>query len=259
MRTVWMVSGNKGNVGKSAVAIALTQTLFNACGEHSVSVIDGDGRTPDVHRLSRNKLPSKALDFRRLRPDSASSMTEFSYYEVLIKRLQVSDHVVINTPDGADDQLMEWFDTTLNCVEKMSGDDEVEDVQFKFLYVLNHSDDGLDYLPKLASRFQKLYPVRNLFFGPSSRFKTFNEDFASLFNVVLDFPVLGGFEYERFKHFRLFPQDYVDSKWSSSEPEVVTPRLLSRQRVQNWLCSAHDTFSSAIYEDSSNLKQGISA
>jgi hypothetical protein len=232
-----MVSGNKGNVGKSAVAIALTQTLFNACGEHSVSVIDGDGRTPDVHRLSRNKLPSKALDFRRLRPDSASSMTEFSYYEVLIKRL----------------------DTTLNCVEKMSGDDEVEDVQFKFLYVLNHSDDGLDYLPKLASRFQKLYPVRNLFFGPSSRFKTFNEDFASLFNVVLDFPVLGGFEYERFKHFRLFPQDYVDSKWSSSEPEVVTPRLLSRQRVQNWLCSAHDTFSSAIYEDSSNLKQGISA
>jgi hypothetical protein len=253
-----MVSGNKGNVGKSAVSIALTQTLLTACGENSVSVIDGDGRTPDVHRLCLRRLPAKVLDFRRLRPDSAQSMVEDDYFNELYRKLRISDHVVINTPDGADDQLMGWFDSTLQCTESMSQSDDDIEVRFKFLYVMNAGDDGLEYLPLLASRFQMLYPVRNLFFGSPDRFRTFNARFATHFNNVLDFPALGGFEYDRLKQFRLLPQDYVDLKWSSETPEVVTPHLLSRKRVLDWLAVANDTFSTAMYDDSSNLNQGIS-
>ncbi|MFX1767934.1 hypothetical protein PWP93_36300 [Paraburkholderia sp. A1RI-2L] len=258
MPTVWMVSGNKGNVGKSAVAIALTQTLLTACGEHSVSVIDGDGRTPDVHRVCLRRIPAKVLDFRRLRPDSAQSMVEDDYFNELYRKLRISDHVVINTPDGADDQLMGWFDSTLQCTESLSKSDDDIDVQFKFLYVMNAGDDGLDYLRQLSSRFQMLYPVRNLFFGPPERFKTFNAEFASDFNNILDFPALGAFEYDRLKRFRLLPQDFVNLRWSPDARDVVTPKLLSRKRVQDWLAAANDTFSTPMYDDTSNLKQGIS-
>ncbi|MDR5791750.1 hypothetical protein P9281_34955 [Caballeronia sp. LP003] len=258
MPTVWMVSGNKGNVGKSAVAVALTQTLLTAYGEHSVSVIDGDGRTPDVHRLCLRRLPAKVLDFRRLRPDSAQSMVEDDYFNEVYRKLRISDHVVINTPDGADDQLMGWFDSTLQCTESLSQTDDDIEVGFKFLFVMNTADDGLEYLSMLASRFQMLYPVRNLFFGNTDRFATFNRDHAARFNAILDFPALGAFEYERMKRFRLLPQEFVDFRWSAKDPDVLAPRVLSRKRVQDWLSSANDTFSAAMYSDTSNLKQGIS-
>jgi hypothetical protein len=257
MPTVWMVSGNKGNVGKSAVAIALTQTLLNAFGENTVAVLDGDGRTPDVHRLCLRRIPSKALDFRRLRPDSSQSMVEDAYWDELFKKIKIADHVVINTPDGADDQLMGWFDRTLQCTESLASTENGIDVQFKFLYVMNEGEDGLDYLPLLAQRFQMLYPVRNLFFGSVERFKKFNKDHCGAFNNVLDFPSLGGFEYDRIKRFRVLPQDFVDLKWSAANPDVITPKFLSRQRVQNWLCAAHDAFSPAVYDETSNLQQGI--
>ncbi|WP_207002581.1 hypothetical protein [Trinickia mobilis] len=254
MPTVWMVSGNKGGVGKSAVALGLAQTLLNECGENEVSVIDGDGRTPDVQRLCMRKIPSRTLDFRRLRPDSAQSMTEDEYFRVIFSHLKVTEHVVINTPDGADDQLMGWFDSTLQCTESLSTDLEV---QFKFVFVMSPVEDGLQYLPVLAERFQKLYPVRNLYFGGGDRFKVFNEHYADQYNQVIDFPNLSAGELDRIKWQKVMPQDYVELKWSRADRDVITPRALSRQRVQNWLCAVHEAFYGAIYEDGSNLKQGI--
>ncbi|MCD5327983.1 hypothetical protein ACFFU8_08875 [Chromobacterium piscinae] len=254
MPTVWMVSGNKGGVGKSIVSVGLTQTLINECGKDTVAVIDGDGRTPDVYRICLRKMPARALDFRRLRPDSPQNMTEDEYFDVIHNMLRASDHVVINTPDGADDQLMGWFDSTLQCTESMSG---AEPIMFKFLFVLNTIEDGLEYLPALADRFQMLYPVRNLHFGEVDRFKTFNHNAAGAFRHVIDFPALGGFEFDRIKALKVLPQAYVDLRRSRQQPQPIAPTVLSRQRVQNWLCAAHEAFYHPIYDDLSNLKQGI--
>lgn len=254
MPTVWVVSGNKGGVGKSLVALGLTQTLINECGKDEVSVIDGDARTPDVQRLCVRRMPTRVLDFRMLRPDSPHSMSEDDYWDVISGYLRVSDHVVINTPDGADDQLMGWFDSTLRCTEEMSTQ---SDVNFKFVFVLSPVEDGLQYLPKLAGRFQKLYPVRNLYFGGTERFRAFNEQYAGLFGSVLDFPVLHGGEVDRVKWHRVMPQEYADMRWSRANPDVVVPRVLSRQRVQDWLCKVTDTFYDSIYSNESNLMQGI--
>ncbi|WP_226034443.1 hypothetical protein [Aquitalea palustris] len=253
MPTVWMVSGNKGGVGKSITALGLTQTLINECGKDTVAVIDGDGRTPDVYRMCLRKIPARSLDFRRLRPDSPQSMTEDEYFNVIYSMLKVSDHVVINTPDGADDQLMGWFDSTLQCTESMSGG---EPILFKFLFVLNTIEDGLEYLPVLAERFQMLYPVRNTHFGAVDRFKAFNAVSES-FNHVIDLPALGGYELDRMKSLKLLPQEYADMRWSRKTPNPQAPTVLSRQRVQNWLCSVHEAFYEPIYEDKSNLRQGI--
>lgn len=248
-----MVSGNKGNVGKSTVAVALTQTLVTAYGPNSVSVLDGDGRTPDVHRLCLRQLPAKVLDFRRLRPDSPQSMIEDAYFEELYRKLRISDHVVINTPDGADDQLMGWFDSTLQCTEGLSQSEDDVEVCFKFLYVMNTSSDGLEYLPKLAKHFQMLYPVRNLHFGEVEKFREFNRLYLDRFVAVLDFPSLGANEYENLKRFRLLPQSFVNLTWRRSERDVITPRVLSRKRVQDWLAAANDTFSVPMHIDTSNL------
>jgi len=248
-----MVSGNKGGVGKSALAIGLTQALLQECGPHEVSVIDGDGRTPDVHRVFDRKLPARQLDFRRLRPDSHLSMTEDEYFRIVMSYVKISEHVVINTPDGADDQLMGWFDSTLQCTESMSGDLEVH---FKFLFMMSPADDGLRYLDALAERFERLYPVRNLYFGDVARFKYFNEHYAGTFEHVVDFPRLMAGELDRVKRLRLPPWEYAEMRWDRTVPEVVTPRAFSRKRVRDWMCDVCEALSPIITTHDSNLKQG---
>lgn len=254
MPTVWMVSGNKGGAGKSAVAIGLAQALMQEFGAHEVSVIDGDGRTPDVHRIYDRKLPARQLDFRRLRPDSHSSMTEDEYFRILMSYVRVSEHVVINTPDGADDQLMGWFDSTLQCTESMS---EEVDVLFKFLFVMSPAEDGLRYLETLAMRFQRLYPVRNLHFGDARRFRAFNERYAFSFEHVIDFPRLMAGELDRVKRLRLPPWEYAELRCDRESPEVITPRAFSRKRVRDWMCDVTEALAPAMANDASNLKQGI--
>jgi hypothetical protein len=249
-----MVSGNKGGVGKSAVAIGLTEALKQECGEHEVSVIDGDGRTPDVHRIFDRKVPTRLLDFRHLRPDSHLSMTEDEYFRIVMNHVRVTEHVVINTPDGADDQLMGWFDSTLQCTESMSGDVEV---LFKFLFVMSPVEDGLRYLDDLSQRFERLYPIRNLHFGDESKFKVFNERFAPLFELVVDFPRLKAGELDRVKTFRVPPWEYAEMVWDREVPEVVTPRAFSRKRVRDWMCDVTEALGPVINTHGSNLKQGI--
>lgn len=234
MKTVWVVCGNKGGVGKSLLCLALISYLVQL--SRKTSVLDGDGRSPDVFNACLRKIPARSVDFRRLRPDRWDDMQSGEYEALVQQLLSISDDLIINTPDGADDVLMEWFDTTLRFTESA-------DCIFRMLYVMNHRGDGLDLLPGMADRFAYLFPVRNLHFARASAFTTFNDVHASRFRETFDFPVLRYAEVTQILNKRYLPAEFIATRGGG---------LLARQRVIDWLANIGDMFSTVIETDVAN-------
>lgn len=206
------------------MSMALTSCLARL--SRQLAVLDGDGRSPDVFKACKGKLPARAVDFRKLRPDRYDDMHDGEYEALVQKLLAISTDLVINTPDGADDVLMQWFDATLRFTESAN-------CTFRLLYVMNHRSDGLEVLPDMAKRFAYLFPIRNLHFAREEEFTEFNARYSSLFQESFDFPNLRAIEVTKLLEKSYLPSEYVDSQAGS---------LLSRQRVSDWLAEMDSLF-----------------
>lgn len=222
-KTVWMVSGNKGGVGKSLFCLALA-SAFEAV-DLKYAVFDGDGRTGDVFGVFNRKCPARLGDFRALRPESHQCSLD-QKYEILLKSLLAgSPHLIVNTPDGADVVLKKWFDVTLAHTE-------TNNINFRFIYLMSDRPDGLEILPELAQSFQFLYPVRNLHFGNERLFSSFNERFMTGFKVVLDFPPLRGEEVRMLFNLQTYPAEVLKLKNKANQGHAINS--LSRARIHAW-------------------------
>lgn len=229
-KTVWMVSGNKGGVGKSLFCLALASALEARGLQYAV--FDGDGRTGDVYNVFQRKCPARWGDFRALRPESHLCDLDLVYETQLRQLLAASPHLVVNTPDGADAVLKKWFDLTLAHTE--SGN-----INFRFVYLMSDRPDGLDILKELAQSFMFLYPVRNLHFGDERLFATFNQNYMKGFKVVLDFPALRGEEVRMLFDLMAYPAEALKLKQKGSGsyaiPTIPRARLHAWQREVNEL------------------------
>jgi hypothetical protein len=222
-----MVSGNKGGVGKSLFCLGLASAL-EMRGE-PFAVFDGDGRTGDVYGVFRRKCPARQGDFRALRPESHLCNLDQVYEAHLQQLLAGSPHLIVNTPDGADAVLKEWFDVTLSHTESSN-------IGFRLAYLMSDRAEGLDMLPQLAESFQFLYPVRNLHFGAERVFSAFNQDYMRGFKVVLDLPPLRGEEVRMLFGLRAFPAEALRlkrAKGSYAIPVLPRARLHAWQRQVN--------------------------
>lgn len=220
-KTVWMVSGNKGGVGKSLFCHALA-SAFDMNEEH-FAIFDGDGRTGDVYKTFHRKCPARQGDFRELRPDTHLCRLDGPYEEILHQLLAGSPHVIVNTPDGADAVLMKWFDVTLRHTEQAN-------INFRMIYLMSDRPDGLEILPELAKRFQFMYPIRNLHFGQSELFTAFNSQYKDGFKVVIDFPALRTEEVRMLFDAHISPAEVFRLKKGGS---YAIPTL-QRARVMAW-------------------------
>lgn len=231
-KTVWMVSGNKGGVGKSLFCKALASAL-DLRGD-GYAVLDGDGRTGDVFSTFHRKCPARLADFRALRPESHQCSRDAEYEGMLHQLLLGSDHLIVNTPDGADSILMKWFEVTLKHTES-------NNCQFKFVYLLSDRPDGLEILNDLRKHFHFLYPIRNLYFGRSGVFSAFNQTYSERFNTVLEFPVLRSNEVRMLFDLNLHPVQAIQLKGLGSDnfalPSLTRSRLFS---WQNKVCEEID-------------------
>lgn len=234
MKTIWVVCGNKGGVGKSLLCLALVSSLIRM--SRQIAVLDGDGRSPDVFNACKGKVPARAVDFRKLRPDRYDDLHDGEYEVMIQKLLSISTDLIINTPDGADDVLMQWFDATLRFTESSN-------CVFRMLYVMNHRGDGLDLLPSMARRFSYLFPIRNLHFARSQAFTDFNSKYSSMFQETFEFPVLRSMEVTKLLEKNYLPSEFVESLGGS---------LLSRQRVGDWLAEMDNQFSAISGADVAN-------
>lgn len=243
-KTVWMVSGNKGGVGKSLFCLALASALESRGEDYAI--LDGDGRTGDVHAAFLRKCPSRWGDFRKLRPESHNCSYDAEYEAMLYQLLGASEHLIVNTPDGADRVLMQWFDVTLSHTES-------NNYQFKFIYLMSDRPDGLDALPELAQRFQFLYPVRNLHFGKPDIFVAFNRNFRAQFHEILDFESLRGEEVRMLFDLSTYPAEALELLDDAGGAHIVP--ALARARILKW----QEAFNEAIDDivenrDTPNLK-----
>jgi hypothetical protein len=224
MKTVWVICGNKGGVGKSLLSLALISCLMRL--SRKIAVLDGDGRSPDVYAACRRKIPARAVDFRKLRPDRYDDMLDGEYEALVHELLGISSDLVINTPDGADDVLMKWFDATLRYTEGAN-------CTFRMLYVMNHRGDGLDLLPGMAKRFAYLFPIRNLHFARAPAFSEYNQSHAFRFQETFDFPTLRYAEVTQLLNSKYLPAEFIESQAGG---------LLARQRVVDWMAEMDNMF-----------------
>ena len=245
MKTVWMVSGNKGGVGKSLFCLALASALESL--DELYAVLDGDGRTGDVFSVFNRKCPARQADFRKLRPESHMCPYDLEYVEILHQLLRASNNLIINTPDGADNILLEWFDATLTHTES-------NNIQFKFIYLLSDRPDGLDMFNELAKRFNFLYPIRNLYFGTESLFTDFNRDYLEKFRVVIDLPVLRNQEVRILFYTKLYPAEAIRLENGLSKNFKLN--TLTRARLALWQTSVSEIISDIFENNQSNLVYG---
>lgn len=233
--TIWMISGNKGGVGKSLFCLALASAL-EMRGEH-YAVFDGDGRTGDVFAAFNRKKPARWGDFRALRPESHNCSLDETYERTLHQLLRSSPHLIVNTPDGADRVLAKWFDVTLRHTESHNR-------QFKFIYMMSDRPDGLDMLPMLAERFLFLYPIRNLHFGEPEAFSAFNTKYNHQFQDVIDLPALRPQETRILFDHAIHPIEALNLK-SETTGTYLVPSL-SRTRLLYWQIAVNEAIDNMI-------------
>jgi len=245
-KTIYMVSGNKGGVGKSLFCLALASSL-DMMGE-LYAVFDGDGRTGDVFNIFNRKCPARWGDFRNLRPESHVCKLDGEYEDTLHKLLQGSPNLIVNTPDGADSVLTKWFDVTLKHTES-------NNYQFKFIYLMSDRPDGLDILPELAERFQFLYPIRNLHFGNAGLFSAFNRDYMSGFKVIVDLPPLRSEEVRMLFDVKTHPAEALRLKRKESNTFAFS--AMTRSRLLEWQKQVNELLIDVIENrDMPNLEFG---
>lgn len=235
MKTIWMISGDRGGIGKSLFCLALA-SLFEWRSE-TFAIFDGDGRTGDVHECFDRKVPSRHGDFRNLRPESHLCSYDESYQKSLYQLLKHSDNLIVNTPDGADLLLMKWFDVTLQHTES-------HDVIFKFIYIMSERGQGIEILPQLEQRFSFLYPVKNLHFGPPNLFVAFDRDYHNDFNEVCHFPELRGEEVRTMFALKASPAEML--VLTDKATGTFTVPSLARSRIVEWLNDFDSKFGHVI-------------
>lgn len=222
-KTIYMISGNKGGVGKSLFCLSFA-SILDMRGDH-YAILDGDGRNGDVFYAFSRKCPARLIDLRELRPESALCSLDEEYENILHELLRASPNLIVNTPDGADPILTKWFDFTLKHTES-------NNYQFKMIYLMSSRPDGLNMLNDLIDRFNFLYPVKNLHFGKSSLFSAFDNRFSDKFNTIIDFPKLRGEEVRMLFDLKTYPYEILNLK-RISQKTFAAPAL-SRKRILLW-------------------------
>jgi hypothetical protein len=222
-KTIWLVTGNKGGVGKSLTCLALASAL--EIRREPYAILDGDGRTNDVYNTFLRKCPALTADFRKLQPDSPVDPHDATYEEQVNQLLKSSPNLIINTPDGADDILMKWFDVTLKHTEHLN-------VTFKMIFLMSDRPDGLKILPDMMKRFHFLYPFKNLFFGDPSLFHDFDDLYARKFRKVIHLNKLRQSEIRLMRTKRTYPTEAIRLK---NEQNLLIVPTLSRARIMNWM------------------------
>ncbi len=167
-KVVWLIAGNKGGVGKSAVAKAFVEWLKSH--EAPVMIVDGDKRTPDVHEAFNELLVTKQFDL--------NDEIGWPLFSDFICETDFDGHIVTNLPDGISDRAILYF----GRLEQLALGYKFE---VKVLFVINTLPDGLNVFDRLSGSFKTIFPIKNLYFGAPANFNHFDITFAERYEGKL--------------------------------------------------------------------------
>lgn len=163
MRTVWMVGGNKGGVGKSVMAKALADWLLMR--DHRLVIADGDS-TADVAKAYSNTVDAYPFDL--------TSNQGWANFTDWLCAFDESADVVVNLPDSVTDK-------TITSLERYKPSVDEYGYETKAIFMMNTLPDGMDLLPRLLRAVRNVYPVKNLYFGEAAKFEYFDTKYSRHF------------------------------------------------------------------------------
>lgn len=225
-RVVWLVAGNKGGVGKSAVAKALAGWL--RARPVPVIVIDGDGRTPDVARAFED-----SLHVSQMRLDEDGGWREYADF---IGAHRLVGHLVTNLPDGISERAIGFLDR-FRIVAEAHG------FTVKVLFVMNTLPDGLHLLSELGFVMQSLYPIKNLHFGAAGSFSHFDAAYGDTYaDQTILFPALN-------PRIMSVARESGMSFGSFSTQRTESPSnfAMAKIAVAHWYADACESFADVLY------------
>lgn len=236
-KAIWLVAGNKGGVGKSLMSMLLASSL--ELRQESFAVIDGDGRTNDIYKTFLRKAPAVSLDFRKLQPTSPLDPLDADYESHVTQLINSSDNLIINTPDGADDILMKWFDVTLvHC--------KPANAVFKLIYMMSDRVEGTPIIDTMMDKFPLMYPVKNLYFGKESDFYHYDIEYARNFRQTLVLPKLRQDEVRFLFKNKIYPTEAIRLKLDNGK--FMVPAL-SRRRIMDWILDFFMPVESELFDN----------
>ncbi len=180
MKTVYLIGGEKGGVGKSMLALSLTEILQTQ--DQHVLTIDGDQSNPDVFKCLNNNTP------QNVKLATANLDTEEGW-QILIENLHDfnGSAVIINSPARYRIVAEKHFDYLTTAANEHG-------YAIKVLWPINRQRDGLVQLASAINGYLNGLPIwviRNLHFGDKEKFVLFEESkIKSQVTGVLDMPDL---------------------------------------------------------------------
>lgn len=156
-QVIWLVTGNKGGVGKSIVAKSMVEWLLHK--NAPITIVDGDQQTPDVASTFAT-LTSAVFDLHE--------STAWQRYADYLCENKFHGHVVTNLPDSFSNRALNFFERFAVLTQGYG-------YQIKVLFVLNTLPDGLHLLAPLNEPFKNIFPIKNLFFGKANQFTQFDD------------------------------------------------------------------------------------
>ena len=168
---IYVISGNKGGVGKSLTCTALIDIALQQ--NLKVILVDSDPHNPDVYKSHAEEISSHALDLGR--------------NEGWIDLINVLDQnrdaaIIINCPAGANVSMVKFGGLLTDAIVETKH-------QLHVLWVINRNRDGLESLKELkeAHPAWSISVIRNNYFGTPEKFELFNSS-----KLKLEIEAFGG-------------------------------------------------------------------
>lgn len=148
-KKLFAVHGDKGGVGKSLFATAMTEYILSTFG--SCCVVEGDAKIPDVARRFGDAVGVEGLLTNLARADKAEEAV-IALFEELEARGDAAERVIINTPGSASDTLDKKADLFMPVAKDMG-------YEVRVAWLVADDLEGIDLSAKSALCAQADYKI----------------------------------------------------------------------------------------------------
>lgn len=227
-RVLWLVTGNKGGVGKSVVAKALVEWLHD--GGVDVAIVEGDQRSPDVAAPFADRLTIGTFDLQ--------DETAWARCADYLCHLDDHDgHVVANLPDGITERALRFIERTVSLIGNYG-------FSSKAAFVMNNLPDGLSLLTHLETCVPCLVPVKNLHFGRPRSFTHFDQAWgAERESRTVFFPAMNPTVMNLVRESHLSYSDFIVQR-GDAPTNLLYPKFV----VADWLLAVGEVFDDTLTE-----------
>lgn len=153
------ISGSKGGVGKSIVAMAVLDYLTSA--GRPVKLVEADLANPDVGKSYGRSVETEALD-----------LDQVDGWISLVNLLDTDPHItyVVNTPARNNDSVREHGAILLDSLRELER-------RLVTLWVINRQRDSLELLESYMQSMNSgiIHVVRNGYFGDAHKFELYEQ------------------------------------------------------------------------------------